>query len=120
MANEIQMPVDVTGTYYAVLRNTIGQIWNTSGVAFETYQTANLAQYVISLTEQGTASQYYSGNLPSSLAAGEYHCIAYMQIGGSPSEGDILVGTVEFHWNGSKCIPRSQAALGTNYLELAP
>lgn len=90
MSKEIQA-IGTTGlTHYAqVSRDSDGKFWNTSTVAFETYQTANVANYAISMTEQGTASGVYEGDLPASLVgvAGLSGTMR-QRAGGSPAESD--------------------------------
>lgn len=102
MAGEIQT-ADISGkNVYALVRNVAGDIWN--GSAFVSYATANLASYAISLTEQGTASAYYTGTFPA-LAAGVYSIVAYERAGGSPAEGDRLIAAGNLEWDGSAVVP---------------
>lgn len=100
MAKEIQVPWTATGqTLYAVVRNSVGLAWN--GASFENYQTAHLAsEYAITLTEQGSHSAYYAGNMPA-VAAGYYNVVAYQQAGGSPAEGDPLAAAAGMDWTGT-------------------
>lgn len=97
MAGELQTEFQSGVTVYAVLRNTSAQVWNTSSLAFESYLTANLANYVISTTEQGTASGHYAGNLPS-ITTGIYYVTFKQRLGGSAAETDTTIGygTVDF------------------------
>jgi hypothetical protein len=100
MANEI--PVDhTTGKrLYAQVRNAVGQIWNTATPAFETYATANVTDYDVALTEEGTASGYYTGDMPA-VPLGVYNVVVKEQPGASPAETDrtIAVGAIE--WTGT-------------------
>ncbi len=101
MAKELQVAYGLTGrTLYSVLRNAVGQAFNQSGPTFETYATANLSLYAITMTEQGVASRFYVGNMPT-IAAGIYDATAYDQVGGSPAEGDQLAGFGPLQWNGT-------------------
>lgn len=88
-------------TLYAIIRNDDGQIWETVGPSFEAYSTANIANYDTALTEQGTASQFYTFTFPSGISAGVYSVAVYIQAGGSPAEGDIAVAEGEVKWDGS-------------------
>lgn len=102
MANEIQAVGTHGTTVYAIVRSATGTVWRTDTHVFEAYATANLANYTISLTEQGTASCFFVGTFPTALTtAGMYSVVAYQQAGGSPAEGDtpIAVGTID--WNGA-------------------
>lgn len=105
MAKEIQSLAATGQTLYAqVFRVTDGAIWNTAGTpAFETYATANIADYDIAMAEAGTASGYYTGNLPA-LAAGTYSVVVRVRAGGSPAETDIPVSVGTIHWDGSAVI----------------
>lgn len=105
MAKEIQALAATGQTLYAqVFRVTDGAIWNTAGTpAFETYATANIADYDIAMAEAGTASGYYTGNLPA-LAAGTYSVVVRVRAGGSPAETDIPVSVGTIHWDGSAVI----------------
>jgi len=98
MANELQTDYITGRTVYFLLRNSTGSVWN--GAAFETYVTANYTTYDIAATEQGTASGYFQGNMPS-LDPGIYYITAKERAGGAPAETDITVGTGVVQWNGS-------------------
>ena len=98
MAGEIQIQWTTTGdTLYAeVRRATDGKIWN--GATFEAYATANLATYIITMTEQGVASAYYVGDMPA-VPSGIYHVSIFVQAGGSPAEGDVVAGYGDLSWD---------------------
>lgn len=99
MAGEIQVRATTGRTLYALVWNANGQVWN--GATFEAYVTANLGNYDVALTEQGTASGKYLGTFPTSTA-GVYVLEAFDRAGASPAETDTLVGTAEdFQWNGT-------------------
>ncbi len=89
-------------TLYGLLRNSDGKVWNTATEAWETYQTANLAQYDIALTEQGTASQMYALTLPVAEEVFDegavydrnvryMHLAVYNTSGAGPAEGDPFI-----------------------------
>ncbi len=104
MAKELGTPFLTAQTVYFLLRNSVNQIWN--GAAFENYTTANFATYAITGTEQGTAGQYYVGNMPA-VAAGVYGVVANQQRGGSPAESDFYIGAGQIEWDGSAVLPLS-------------
>lgn len=105
MAKEIQCVHTTAKTVYAQIFNATGSVWN--GTSFEAYATANIANYDIALTEQGTASGIYMGDFPS-LSAGLYNVIARERAGGSPAEADVAIGVGIHHWDGSALIPRGR------------
>lgn len=94
-------------TLYALIRNADGQIWETVGPSFEAYSTANIANYDIALTEQGTASQFYTFTFPSAITAGVFSIAVYSQAGGAPAEGDISVAEGEIEWTGSVIVAQT-------------
>lgn len=101
MAKEIQTAYDKTGrTVYALIRDTTGSVWSVAASAFQAYSTGALGNYDIVLTEQGTASRYYAGDMPA-LSAGVYNIAVYDQIGANPSEADSLIAAGQIHWDGS-------------------
>lgn len=111
MASELQVDYLSGKVVYFQVRNSVGQIYNTAGAAFEAYSTANIADYDIAGTEQGTASAFYTGNMPS-VAAGIYSIVAKERIGGSPAESDISIGWGNLEWGGTVV-----TGLGTPYGE---
>lgn len=119
MADQIQAVWVETGdTLYALVRNSAGQIWQTTTTTFVNYVTANLANYAISLTEQGTASRYYTANFPAAVE-GTYAVVVYKQLGGSPAETDLLTDSGNVEWTGTNIIPLAQIGfpqqVGTKY-----
>lgn len=122
MAGEIQWSHAAGFTEYALIRNRIGQIWSTSGGtgAFETYATANYADYGIAGTEQGTASAYYAATAPTALPAGTYGMSAKRRVGGSNAETDPTVANGNFEWNGTVALPLSDLATSGQLGQLSP
>lgn len=117
MAESIQVQHTASGaTVYVLIRNSAGAVWN--GAAFETYLTANLGTYAVSLTEQGTASRFYAGAVPG-LSLGLYTFVAFVRAGGSPAETDTVIGSGDVDWSGtafagiSVTVPDSIPADGT-------
>lgn len=91
MAGELQCLAPTGSTVYAqVINEANGQIWNTSGTpAFQAYQTANIGDYDIAVTELGTASGIYTGNKPA-FGAVLATIIYRIRAGGSPAETDVV------------------------------
>lgn len=107
MASELQLAHTTTAqTLYAIIRNAVGQVWQTTNSTFTAYVTANLSNYTIALTEQGTASRYYAGTFPAA-AAGVYNVTVFVRAGGSAAEGDAVAGAGAIEWDGAAVIPLS-------------
>lgn len=98
MANEIAWPHTTAANLYVVLRNSVNQVYN--GSIFVAYNTSNIGDYDIPMTEQGTASGFYVASMPS-VAAGVYGVVVYLRAGGSPAEGDRPLSTGEIEWSGT-------------------
>lgn len=105
-------------TCYVLIRNSVGQIWN--GSSFGAYSTAAFATYPVSATEQGTASNTYVANFPSTITPGVYSIIAKNQLGGSPAETDPTVATGDEQWNGTITLPLSDLATSGQIGQIAP
>ena len=102
MSNEIAIRYVTGKTLYALMYNSAnGEVWNTVTSAFETYATANLGNYDIPLTEEGTASARYVGTVPTAVPAADLDIDVMDQAGSSPAESDTLAGTGKIPWNGS-------------------
>lgn len=106
MANNILgFPHSAAGvTLYAIIRNQTGEAWNTAGSVFQTYVTANITDYDVALSQQGTASQFYALTFPGAISAGVYYVAIYQQAGGAPAEGDMSVGEGEVFWTGTALV----------------
>lgn len=93
-----------TGVFRIRSLSDATQVWNNSTLAWETYATANIAQYGITSTEQGTASRWHLGTFPPTIAANNYLAQFWDVATGNPAtvaESDILVGDYLVAWNGS-------------------
>ena len=109
MAGELQVS-SITGiTLYFLIRDRNGNLWNTSSLAFEAFNSVNYANYTITGTEQGSTG-YYLGTFPSQIPAGTYAGLAKRQTGASPVQGDATIGGNNVEWNGSALAPLSDAA----------
>lgn len=105
MANEIgiQLPTAPTGTPYALIRNSINQVWDDAGNALVAYVTANLGLYDLPMSEQGVASKYFTVSFPvnANLIPGVYTVQVFDQLGGAPVETDTFLGVLDdFTWDG--------------------
>lgn len=110
MASEIPFSYKVGATTYVLIRNRVGQIWNTSGTgAFTSYDNTYYSSYVVSAVEQGS-SAYYTATMPSAIPAGVYNIVAKDQLGGSPAQTDPTVAVGDENWNGSAIMPLSDLA----------
>lgn len=121
MAGEIQYVGPGAGrTCYITIRNRIGQIWNNTLLAFETYAVLNYTDYDIASVEQGTASNIYVSTFPSTIVPGVYSIVAYQQLAGSPAETDKSVATGDYQWNGSVTMPLSDVATSGQLGQIGP
>lgn len=90
--------ISATGqTLYSVIHNSSGQVWSTTGVAFENFNTAHWANYVISLTEQSPTG-YYTAAFPTQIGAGKYTEVLYQGLGVTT---DPVIGSSVIYWNGT-------------------
>jgi hypothetical protein len=120
MSGELQVASTAGLTLNSVIYNRIGQVWNTSTSAFVTYATANLANYVVALTELGTASGVYTGTFPSAIVAGIYSIVVKRQTGGAAAEADPLIASGDYNWSGTVTVPLSDLCTSGQLGQLAP
>jgi hypothetical protein len=99
---ELQYSALAAANYYALIFNGSAQVWN--GAAFETFVDANIGNYDLPMTQEGTASLIYTADVPA-LAAGRYSAIVKTRAGGSPSISDALAGGPwTFDWDGAAVV----------------
>ena len=105
MAGELQaaLPGLTTKKLRAVLWNVSGLVWNTASSAFQAWDDANIADYDLTLTEQG-ASGHFIGDMPAA-AAGVYSFeVRYPADQSDPVvlvPTDPVVAVGELHWSGT-------------------
>lgn len=105
MAGELQGSYITQRTCYFLVRDRNGNIANNASDVLETYQTAHYSGYVVVGSEQGTASAYYTGNMPAWLPAGLYNAVMKQQIGVGPAESDPTTDVGSLDWNGKNVAP---------------
>lgn len=112
MAGEIQINFDTGLSLYFMVRSATGTVWNTGTAAFEAYNSANYANYVVALTEESGSGGFYKGNFPSTISAGVYGVTAKHALAGNGSEaaGDPVIGIENFQWTGTAPFPLSDLA----------
>jgi len=100
MANEIHVDYTSGNTLYAVVRNSVGEVWYAGGQVFEAWGTGNRAadDYDISLTDK--SGNRYVGSFDSNIPAGRYSIQIFSQAGANPADSDNLVGGGEIVWSG--------------------
>lgn len=107
MAKEIS-GVSPSGTLYARVKNSAGLWWN--GSSFEAYVSANYANYVITMTEEGNSGEYVA-NFPSGItSSGSYPYRVHRTLT-TPAEGDPVVNTGTVDWTGSASVGSSTGAM---------
>ena len=117
MAKEIEIQTTAGLNAYALVRDPASaNIWQTTTNTFASYVAANVANYAIALTEQGTGAGYYTGDFPSAITTpGSYPVAVFQRLGGSPASTDTFLGDGIVPWNGA-----SQIVTGEWWLFLFP
>lgn len=96
MANEVAFQHTVTGDdLYAIIYNPdlLTQVRDVVSNNWDTVTDGDWGDYDIVLTEQGTASKWYVGSLPSGLdLSNNYPITIFKRLGGSPVVTDLVVG----------------------------
>lgn len=99
MAGELRCGSSPSLTIKAKILNSAGRVWN--GSSFETYDASNVANYGVSLTEQGS-SGVYVGDFPIAITtAGHYEYFCYSLQGGTLAESDPIQSSGSVDWDGS-------------------
>lgn len=112
MAGEIKCTGPGAGSVvYATIHGSGNSVWSTVGNAFEAFTSGNFANYDVSLAEQGV-SNFFVGDMPSTVPAGVYDVVARRQATGTPLQTDQPVAGGQVEWNGTKSVPLSD--LGTS------
>ena len=104
MANEIHINYASGNTLYAVVRNTIGDVWYVAGQVFEAWGTSSRTadDYDISLIDK-SGSQYV-GNFDMNIPAGRYSIQVFLQAGANPADGDSFITGEEIAWSGTGAV----------------
>jgi len=121
VAGEIATSFQAGRSLYCQIRNrTSGYVYN--GSTFESYSSnsGNIASYAVNMTEQGTASAYYTANFPSAIGPGIYDVIAKQKVQTPYLESDPTVSVGEINWNGSIVVPLSNLVTSGQLSDLAP
>ena len=106
MAGELQIDIAAQSgsTLYALLYNGSGQACIVGSATFENFVDANIGNYDIVMTEQGTASGFFRGDMPA-VVAGVYSAAVRLQAGGAPAVSDTTLGTIPlFYWDGTQIV----------------
>ena len=100
MANEIHVDYTSGNTLYAVVRNSVGEVWYAGGQVFESWGTGSRAadDYDISLTDK--SGNRYVGSFDSNIPAGRYSIQIFSRAGANPADSDDLVGGGKIVWSG--------------------
>lgn len=91
-----------TDYIYMVVRDRAGFIWDTVGVAFETFAIDDWAvNYSIDMSENVTDSGIYIGPFPPGIDAGRYYVDIHKQEVGTRHQRDQLIDNREIDWDGA-------------------
>lgn len=101
MANELAVSGLAAGlAVYAIVRNSSGQVWSTTGTpGFVPQVAGNIADYDIAMGDTGSTGVYF-GDMPAAPAgylSAEYR----VRSGGSPAWTDAVVGVETHQWSGT-------------------
>jgi len=110
MAKEIQAYLSTGSTLYAILLNSVGQVWN--GSAFEAVNGSNWTDYDIPLTE--SVAGLYTADFPA-VVAGVYSYVVYNQAGANPATTDEWTGNGYLEWDGTAVVPLTSRAPAGEY-----
>lgn len=106
MAGELQIDSSAFSgsTLYALLYNSVGQVCDTTVPDFENFVDANIGNYDILFTEQGTVSGFFRGDMPA-VDPGAYSFAVRVRAGGAPAVTDLTIGSSAiFYWNGTSIL----------------
>lgn len=102
MAQEISVAAKPGVSIYALILNTVGEVWNPLLLGFESMVDTIWADYALGLIEQGNSGLYLA-DFPL-VPAGLYSVVAY-QMGGddpAPSDGPPIGSPGRMDWSGAK------------------
>jgi hypothetical protein len=100
--------------YCRFIRQSDGKFANTDTETLEAYNAADIADYGVVATEQGTSGVYLI-TIPTWLPAGNYVGYYYIRAGATQAVDDPQVGQfLPFYWTGTTAVD-----LGTIYAEFA-
>lgn len=101
MAGEIFIPGPggQSAVCYAHIFDSNGRRGNNDDEVFENFAAANYADYVVTLTEDGSTG-IFRGDMPEWITPGTFQALLYVQSGGSPANGDTAGAAQSIHWNG--------------------
>ena len=104
MANEIGQHVDkvLIGTPYALIRNSINQVWDVANDEFTAYVSANLGDYDLPMTEQGAgSSDFWAVSFPvhANMIPGVYTILIKDEAGGIAESNPFLGSLNDFQWD---------------------
>ncbi len=102
MANEMRGVSGTGSTLYARVMNSAG-LWG-NGSSFEAFDAGSYTDYDNAMTEQGSSGVYVA-DFPSWItSSGTYEYYVHVQLGGTPAQGDPVVGTGRVDWSGTVAV----------------
>ena len=106
---------DSGATLYLLLRADDHTIWSTVTSTLVTYAAGDIANYDITMTEQGACGYYYSGTLPNP-ANGWYRFDWRVRLTSAPLESDPCIGLQSAYWDGTRWWGQALAATGADLI----
>lgn len=115
MAKELYIVATSGQNVYAIIyRKSDGYVADIAGSAFEAFDALSIADYDVALTAS-VSSDYYAGDFPTWIAAGEYRIAFYVRAGGAPATSDTILGEKTLVWSGTGL---TSPTVGTNTVTL--
>ena len=102
MSDKLLLVYTPSLSVYFNVWNRDGQIWRTDTEEFGTFSNAQIANYDVAMTEQGTASGRYVGTFPAGITRpARYNVVYHERVGVSPAVLDTPLGSTEVDWEGT-------------------
>lgn len=124
MANELNILIStVPANCKAIVMNSVGQFWYSTGAAFEAYNAAHIGDYGITLTRVGL-TPIYLGDFPSAIGSGVYMAYAFATATTTLAVSDMNTGCVGedswFQWSGTARLATSTRAAPADIVSAGP
>lgn len=113
MSNEVRVLATTGQTLYFVVQNQSDQVWYISGAAWETWGNGSrdADDYDYALEDLGGG--LYTADFPTAITTpGRYTVVVFEQAGGSPVDGDNVIGGGSILWDGDSEVDIAASTVG--------